>query len=759
MVKRRKKRKKQSLIKRVFKFGLIAFITGLFFITIFIFAVYHNIFGYVPDEQEIQAIQHETATLIYSSDNKLIGKFFTENRTSVKQDELPDHLVNALISTEDVRYFEHEGIDRRSLLRVLVKTIILGDRSSGGGSTITQQLAKNLYGRNNYGFMSLPVVKVKESIIAYRLEKIYNKDEILLLYLNTVPFGENTYGIEAAANRYFNKTTSELNIQESAVLIGMLKANTYYNPRIHPENALGRRNMVLQLMAKYHYISQSKAEKLKESPLALNYNNYNLQGPAPYFLKHVRKKAERILGELAVKTENQYNIETDGLKIITTLNSQIQQFTDVAIKKHLSGMQKHLNLQLKGKKEHYITHRSNDSLKKREIFTWEGIKIPTISYTDSLWHYKKMLQAGVIIINPQNGQVLSWIGGNHYRYLPYDLVTAKRQAASAFKPVLYATAIEKGYKPCDYVKNTFEEMAKYPDWNPENYDGSSGGEAALWYALANSMNLPAVDLYRRIGYADLDYITRKLGFSSELPDGPSAALGTMDVSLQELAFAYSAFANNGSIPGQALIKEIQNSDGKTIYQMPEPDFQSSISKETAQIINAMLLKATSSGTGQALYNRYDINYELAGKTGTSQDYRDARYVCYNDKLVIAVWVGTRDKDIHFSSGAYGSGSRLALPVAGRTLHQMQSDNTFRPWLQPPEMPADTSGMFDCKKLREESTGRNIWQKMVDIVSPDKIKELDEEENQQEKEDEGVDLSDDKEKSKVGKFLEKLFKRN
>lgn len=743
-------------MSRIFKAVIISLLIFGLACGLFVIAVYHNAFGPVVDEGDLKAIRQESATLVYSADNKLIGKYFAENRTNIKWEELPEHLVNALVSTEDARYFEHEGIDRRSLLRVLVKTILMGDKSAGGGSTITQQLAKNLFGRNNHGFLTIPVAKVKEGIIAYRLEKLYTKREILLLYLNTVPFGENTYGIEAASNRYFNKTTAELNIQEAAVLVGLLKANTYYNPRLHPDNARKRRNIVLQLMAKHGYLTPEAAAQLSKSALELKYSNYTVEGPAPYFLQHVRREAEGIVDQINHSQGKSYDLEKDGLRITTTLNYDLQEITRQAIKEHLSLMQKRLDGEFNGKKKQYISVEENSTIKKREIFTWEGSGVRKMSFSDSLWHYKKMLHAGVVIQGPERGNILAWVGGNNFRYLPYDLVKAQRQAASAFKPILYATALEKGFEPCDYLVNEPHHFEDYPDWEPRNYDGSSGGEAALWYALAHSMNLPAVDLYRRVGYDDFDYMCRKMGFSNTLPKGPSAALGTMDVSLLELAAAYSAFANKGKMTKQYAIKEIRNSKDEVIYQKLQPTFQTPVSEQTALKMNAMLLEATSRGTGQSLYNQYGVQNKFAGKTGTSQNYKDARYICYNKKMVIAVWVGARDDDIHFQHGNYGSGSKLALPIAGRVLQQAQNYSSLQKMqlFEPPPLPDNTIGLFDCKPLRKKSVVRDALQKMIDVVKGDKEKLSENDDISSEQENQQAD--NDKETTKAGRFLRKLF---
>ena len=749
-----RKKKNKSLKRKLFSIIILTLLGFGILSGLFVFAVYHNIFGNIPDESELKSIHHETASLVYSADRELIGKYFAQNRTNIQWEQLPEHLIKALISTEDARYFEHKGIDSRSLMRVLIKSVLLGDKSAGGGSTITQQLVKNLYGRGDYGILTLPVIKVKENIIAYRLEKIYTKKEILLLYLNTVPFGENTYGIEAAANRFYNKKTAQLTIRESAVLIGLLKANTYYNPRLNPENARHRRNIVLHQMAKYDFLKEQKANNLQETSLDLNYSNYNRQGPASYFLNHVRERAENILEKHKIKSGESYELEKDGLTIITTLNYKLQKYAKETIQQRLSKMQKKLDKQVKGKKHQYIPEAEEQSVKPRELFTWNGIKSKKISYQDSIWHYKKMLQAGIVITDPQNGNILGWVGGNHYRYLPFDLITAKRQAASVFKPVLYATALEQGFEPCDYLKNTQPELEEYPDWEPENYDHSKGGEVAMWSALANSMNLPTIDLYRWVGHKDLDYIKTKLGFQETLPNKPSAALGTMDASLLEIASAYAAFANNGKVPDSRMIKEIRNNEGDIIYENENAETKPAISEKTAEKMTAMLLKATAEGTGQAMYRTYGIDSEVAGKTGTSQAYKDARYVCYNQNMVIATWVGTRDPDIHFRSGTHGSGSRLALPLAALILNRAQHNSNMTYLFEPPETPENTSELFDCKPQRKESAGRELWQKMVDVVTSENKKSLADQDSLKKEKTESPEAKE--EKTTVGRLIRKIL---
>ena len=744
MAKKRKK-KRHSFKKVLFRIAGITFLLGAILLAAFISAVNAGWFGSLPDGKELQQIKNESATLVYSSDNQLLGKFFAENRTNIDYEQLPDHLINALIATEDARFFTHEGIDSKSYLRVFFKTILLGDRSSGGGSTITQQLAKNLFGRPDFGLLSMPVNKTKEALVAYRLEKLYTKKEILLLYFNTVPFGENVFGVEAAANRYFNSSTTNLTIAQSAVIVGILKANTYYNPRLHPDNALERRNLVLRLMHQQGYISDKQYETSRKAPLNLDYANFKSEGPANYFLQKVRKKAEQIVEELNKTKSAKYDIEKDGLKIYTTLDAQLQKAARKSAKEHLSDMQQRLDAELKGRKKSYVKAIRGDAKVKRELFGWEGPEVKSLTKSDSIWYYRKMLHAAVYAMEPSSGAVKVYVGGNHFRYLPYDLVDAKRAAASAFKPILYAAALSKNYKPCDYLSNKEKVYEEYQDWQPQNYDKSSGGFVAMWYALAHSMNLPTIDLYHKTGHLQLDYMYRKLGFSTPLPEKPAVALGSVDVSLKELVKAYSAFAADGIIAEPYIIEEIKDNSGNVIYQHPASASEKVLTTRVAELNTLILEKAARSGTGQALYTRFGLRSDWASKTGTSQNFSDARFMVYNPSLVTGVWVGAYDPAIHFRTGANGSGARLALPVAAKMLREIEQNRKLHQYQTSFSYDADTSGIMSCQGKIDSRSMKTILNAVIgDLKGEHKTDTIPGKEEKEKKE------------SKVKKFFKKLF---
>ena len=520
----------KKILLFIVKLGAFAILlVGLFFA-----AVYYNIFGHLYDKTELKGFKNEVASIVTSDDGTLIGKYFDENRTNVEFKDLPVHLVNALIATEDVRYYEHGGVDSRSLFRVLFKTILLGKKSSGGGSTLTQQLAKNMYGRKSYGPLTMPINKMKEAILANRLEEIYSKDDILTLYLNTVPFGENVYGIQSASRRYFNKDVENLKIEEAAVLIGMLKANTYYNPRIHPEHALTRRNVVLDQMKKYDYLTQKSADSLQDLPINLDYANLESEGPANYFLRQVKKEVNELLNVINRESDTVYDIRKSGLIIETTLNVQLQNYALSAFYSHLKKMQTKIDQQYKrGSSKAELEKIANarlkqlkitkniDVKKKREMFSWDGFYTDSISVKDSIKRDLTLLHAGLIAVDPNSGAIKIWVGGIDHRIYPYDQIFAQRQTASAFKPILYAAAFENGAMPCQYLDNDELILTDYDNWSPQNYNHTTGGKYSIAAALAKSMNIPTVNLFLQLPFKSIQALWNRLGFSQTLEYNPS----------------------------------------------------------------------------------------------------------------------------------------------------------------------------------------------------------------------------------------------
>ncbi|MGB4084529.1 MAG: transglycosylase domain-containing protein [Bacteroidales bacterium] len=672
--------------------GIIIFIP-LFFIS----SVQIGIFGRLPGKKELISFRNATASVVLSHEGETIGRFFSENRITIPFDQMPAHLINSLVATEDARFYEHSGIDSRSLVRVVFKSILFSDRSSGGGSTITQQLAKNMYGRKDYRVFSVILNKTREVILAKRIEKVFTKDKILELYLNTVSFGENIYGIEAASQRYFSKKAADLKVEEAALLTGMLKANTMYNPRLYPQNAVRRRNVVLGQMEKYGYLEDRAADSLSALPIKLDYNKTDLSGPADYFMVRVRIEADRILKEISSFRGKEWDIERDGLIITTTLRMPLQQAAGEAFAAHMPRMQKRLN-------EQYSTSSGRRALK--------GIP-------DSLKKMMTTLHAGLLAMDPATGAIMAWNGGIDFKTQPYDQILARRQLASVFKPFIFAAALEDGVEPCRYLDNDSVTLSGFNDWSPENYNHSYGGKYSLAGALAQSMNIPTFSLFLMIGFDKVDRLWQEMGFSFPLVNMPSLAMGTAEASILEVARAYAAFANDGMIVTPYLIESVKAPDGRILWQyMPPRRSDRVLSERSATLMAAMLEKAIREGTGASVHSAYGVKVPLAGKTGTSQNYADAWFAAFNPAMVIVSRVGASTPSIHFNSGSYGSGSALALPLVALTLKKVEKNKEIMSVINTPfaPLPPELEMALDCPDFREKS----FFDRLFDIFRDNNI---------------------------------------
>ena len=706
----------------------------ILFLFLFILSVYLGLFGHIETRSELLNYKNATASVVLSEEGDIIGKFYSENRTNASYDKIPPDLINALIATEDTRFFDHGAIDYRSLVRVFIKTVLFRRSESGGGSTLTQQLAKNMYGRRKFGPITIPVNKLKEIFLAARLEKVFKKEEILTLYLNTVSFGENIFGIETASLRYFNKKTDQLKVEESAVLVGILKANTRYNPHLNPGNALNRRNVVLNQMEKYNYLSKREADSLTRLPMALNYNDFESSGPADYFLVRVKEEAEKIIKDLYNTTGRGLDIEKDGLTITTTLNLTFQNYAIRSFHDHLSLMQTRLEDQYAtaaGKRiisgitegelnRSGIKGRAADSV-SLEVFNWSGREMKKTTVRDSLQTALTLLHAGLLAMDPETGAVKAWVGGIDFKTQPYDQILARRQLASVFKPVLYTAALEDGMGPCQYLDNDSIVLSGFEDYTPENYDHSYGGKYSLAGALAHSMNVPTFSLFLKIGFEKLDSMWRKMGFLFPIENNPSLPLGTAEANMLEIAIAYSCFANGGNRIVPFMIKSINDQNGNSIWENDTGSAKIRIMTERSAILmSAMLQKAIREGTGSSMPGVYKVVLPLAGKTGTSQNYADAWFAAFNPGLTIISRVGASSPLVHFNSGSYGSGSTLALPLVALTLRRVQqnpklSAGFFVPF---PDLPDELSGALDCPDFREKS----ILDRIRDLLGGDKPKD-------------------------------------
>jgi len=655
-------------------------LTGLlFFLGAFILIVLGGGFGKLPDNQSLKQIQNPIATEVYSADGILMGTYYIQNRQYLEPSEIPETIKDALVATEDIRFYNHKGIDTRSLFRVFFKTLLLRKEGSGGGSTITQQLAKNLYPRSENGAFSMPANKIKEMATARRMEKVYTKDEILEMYLSTVPFGENTFGIKAASRRFFNNDPQDLQLEEAAVLVGMLKATQSYNPVRNPDRALVRRNVVLAQMAKYTYLSAEVADSLRTIPLELDYHPLpHNAGIAPYFREFIRKEMTQWCKEHMKNESESYNLYTDGLKIHTTIDSRLQEYAEEAMREHMAHLQKIFAQQWEGDQlwkgltetqlliNYDGEHRSvmaSDPKHNMEVFTWEGKQEREYNTLDSIKHYLGLLQAGFLAMDVHTAEIKAWVGGINHEYFKYDHVLAKRQVGSIFKPLVYLEALEQGFVPCDYFPNDSIVYEEFDDWTPRNADRSYGGYYSMKGALVHSVNTVSVDLLMQVGIDSVLELSQNAGIESELPAVPSLALGTGTVSLFEMVGVYQAIANMGIVKEPFYIKRIEDRNGKVLEErIPDAVGSPICLPANAETMIALLGGVVNDGTAAGLRMKYRISEDIAGKTGTTQNYTDGWFIGFTPGLVAGAWVGGDLQNIRFQNMRYGQGAYTAMPI-------------------------------------------------------------------------------------------------
>ncbi len=705
-----------TLLQRLFRLaaGFIMFLVALF--AGFVLLIYMGMFGPIPDADELTDIRHQEASVIYTSDGELMGRYYLQNRDRVAIDEISPDFIDALIAIEDIRFHNHHGLDYRAMGRVLVRTMIL-QQDAGGGSTLSQQLAKNLYPRQGYSWFYIAVDKVREIIIARKMERLYSKEEILELYVNTVSFGEDTWGIKTASERFFNVSPGELDLHQAATLAGMLRATTFYNPRRNPENARHRRNVVIRQMERYGMIESGKADEAVARPLDLDYNRLTYhEGMAPHFRRYLQRKLQHILNTRPALDGNDYNLFTDGLVIETTVDSRVQQAAEFAVETNLKRLQAHFD---QHREEEYIFdendpivrrawqsseryHRmqqrgySDEEIKEAldtpvemELFTWEDERIVTATPRDSIRHYLSFLNSGFMAMDPASGDVKAWVGGIHHNAFQYDHVRARRQTGSAFKPIVYAAALEEGIRPCDYKRNQLSTYISFDDWTPTNLEEEYGGRYSVQAALARSVNTITVELLRETGVNKVRETARNMGIQSRIPTGPAVALGTAEVSLHEMIRAYSAFANRGKSATPRYITAIYNADGELIYDfnLPEPftfdpatlriDSESAFSEETAGAMVQMLAKAVDEGTASGLRTHFGLDHAIAGKTGTTQNFTDGWFVGMTPDLVFGTWVGGVTPGVRFPEDI-GFASQTALPATGYFLQELNNHEELEP---------------------------------------------------------------------------------
>lgn len=686
------------------------FFIGLLGAVLLIAMANYGLLGEMPSIEQLQNPNASEASQIYADDGTLMGKIYSEDRINVSFDQISPHVIQALVATEDERFYQHSGIDPRSLARAFFS---LG--GEGGASTITMQTAKNLFTDYKRNAFIRIVQKLKESIIAIKLERNFTKNEIVTLYLNTVPFGDNVYGIRNAARTFFQVDPAELNINQAAVLIGMLKASTTYNPRIHMDNALQRRNVVINQMVRNHFVSPQDAEKIKKEPITLNYHKMsNSNGLAPYF----RMELIRQLKQWAADPANQkpdgtsYNLYRDGLRIYTTINPNLQRYAESAVSKHMSAMQQLLNNQENVKngriwKGHEVTiersmkrsHRWQTSKDngmsdadieksfhketKMRIFAWNKQRYTDTVMTpyDSIKYTKQMLQAGLMAMDPISGEVKAWVGGIDFQTYKFDHVNVntKRQVGSTIKPLLYSMAIEQGGftpgTPVEDVQQYFDGYGNVPATGAT----CTGRTMPMSEALAESRNCATAYIMKQLGphgnegaIKFVDFL-KTCGITSKIDPYPAIALGSGEISLYEMMQAYSMFPGRGFTVQPMIITRIEDAHHNILYTST-PKRKQVISDITSSSLVSMMQNVIDYGTGRRMA-RYGVPGDIAGKTGTTNDNSDAWFIGFTPQLLVGVWTGCDSRFIRFNSTAIGQGSSLALPIWAYFFQKAYADKT------------------------------------------------------------------------------------
>ncbi len=727
--------------RRVIRLLWQGFIVFWVLILFYVFAVSVDLFGLfgpLPDLKSLENPKNDLASEVYSADGVLLGKYFISNRSPIAYEDISTDLIHALVATEDVRFERHSGIDFKGTLAILGSILQMDPR---GSSTLSQQLAKNLYktrGEDSEGslykvpYLKMLVIKTKEWITAIKIERSYTKREIITLYLNTVDFGSNAYGIKTAAHTFFGKRANELNVPESAILVGLLKSTTAYNPKRNPERAKVRRNTVMQQMIKYNYLSESDYNSYKDLPVEKMIANYAVEnhnkGLATYFRAVVQKELQKWCAD------NGYNLYRDGLKIYTTIDSRMQAHAEDALTSWMKQLQAKFDAHWKGRNPwidenrheipNFIAMMAKRSPHYRELkeagidekeiwaemnrkvemplFSWQGEKDSLMSPLDSIAYYKRFLHSGLLSMEPATGEIKAWVGGLDFKYFQYDHIKdAKRQPGSSFKPIVYATAIDNGYTPCYNVVDapvTFASEIGGAPWTPQNADGEPTGRTmTLRQAMGRSVNTISAYLVKNMGPQKVVDYAKRLGITSPLEAYPSIALGTQDVSIYELLGVYATFANSGVWNEPKYITRIEDKNGTVIWE-PVTRNVEVLNEETAYLMTYMLRGALqeSGGTAKGLY-RYKIwknNPEIGAKTGTTQNYSDGWFMGMMPNLVTGVWVGGDDRSIHFRD-RNGEGAKMALPIWGGYMEKVVNDPALDFKAGQFKKPATLSTSLDC----------------------------------------------------------------
>jgi penicillin-binding protein 1A len=713
-----------KLFWKVIIYGILTFV-------LLISSVGFGLFGELPSFRDLENPKSNLATEVISSDGNILGTYFIQNRSNAKYKDLSPNLVNALIATEDVRFYKHSGVDLKGTFAIIFYSAIGKKR---GSSTITQQLAKNLFPRKKQNIFNIGIIKLKEWLTAVKIERNYTKEEIITMYFNTVDFGSNSYGIKAAAKTYFGKTPIKLSIDESALLVGILKGTTVFSPIKNPERAIKRRNVVLEQMEKYGFISEAQLTENTSKELNLQFQSpdHN-QGSATYFREYVRQEVTAWCKENKKADGETYDIYRDGLKIYTTIDSRMQAYAEAAVKEHLTYLQAEFYKHWKGKtpwgentdiistsmrrsdryqqlKEDGIAEseikKIFDTPIKMTLFSWAGDIDTTLSPIDSIKYYKWYLRSSFMSMDPHNGAIKAWVGGPNYEYFKYDQVKmGKRQVGSTFKPFVYTVAMDNGWSPCYEAPNLPIVFEDFDNWSPKNSDGKQGGMMTLRNGLANSVNLITAFMMKQVGPQAVVNVAKKMGITSDIPAYPSICLGTADVSLYEMVGAYSTYANKGVWTEPVYISRIEDKNGNVLYEKI-PRKVDALSEQTAYLMLYMLRGVVDKGTGLRLRGpRYRFTNPIAGKTGTTQENSDGWFIGITPDLVSGVWTGAEDRSVHFRSTNLGEGANTALPIWALYMKKVYADATLK--ISKGDFTPPAGGLdveIDCDKFKKQSSG-------------------------------------------------------
>lgn len=738
------KKGKKIEMPRYVRWIWMAILGPVAFLFLIVFLTSIGLFGSLPTIEDLANPRSNLASEIIASDQETLGKFYIENRSNVRYSELSPKLVDALVSTEDARFYDHSGIDLRALFRVLVRTVIGGDSDSGGGSTITQQLAKNMFPREDLNKVQVIFRKIKEWIIATKLERNYTKEEIIALYLNTVDFGNQAFGVKSAAHTFFDTPTDSLSIQDAATLIGVLKGPSYYNPVRNYERSLTRRNVVMYQMVRYGKLSQEAYDSLKVLPIDLSkfQAESHTAGSGTYFREFLREQMTAWCKKNKKPDGTNYNLYKDGLKIYTTINSRMQSHAEAAVKEHLRSLQKEFFNHWKGMKaapfygiteakakliirqgmtrsDRYRRLKADGASEaeiekvfktkvKMKIFTWNGDSTVTMSPWDSVRYHKFFLQTGLMSVEPQTGYVRAWVGGINQKYFQYDHVySGKRQVGSTFKPFVYAIAMQEGWSPCTQVPN-IPICIQTPSgpWCPDNSSKEfEGAMVPLRSALAYSINRVSAYLIKQFGVQPVLKMVRRMGIKSPIDAVPSICLGTADISVYEMVGAMSTFVNKGVYIEPTWITRIEDKNGNVLESFV-PQTDEAMNEQTAYLVIELMKGVVEGGTATRLRGRYGLTNPIAGKTGTTQNNSDGWFMGLTPELVTGVWVGCEDRAAHFRSTALGQGANMALPIWGLYMQRVYRDPKIKISRGDFERPANLDVEINCAEYKQNATQQN-----------------------------------------------------